>query len=121
LKNVSAPVQGEGEAVALVQEEDEVKPFQRLQVRPLTAAERHAELERETASHKAQLEKDLQEAAHRRRLDTIGFSVLVTVLLVGFVCGILPASWLGDQKWAQSIASAVLGLLIGRYTMQKKS
>lgn len=111
--------QGEGEAVALVQEE--VPPFQRLQVRPLTHAERQAELERETATHKAQLEKDLREAAHRRRLDMIGFSVLVTVLLVGFVCGILPSAWIGDQKWAQSIASAVLGLLIGRYTMQKKS
>jgi hypothetical protein len=116
---VSAQTQGEGEAVALVQEE--AQPFQRLQIRPLTAAERHAELERETASHKAQLEKDLRETAHRRRLDMIGFSVLVTVLLIGFVCGILPSTWIGDQKWAQSISSAVLGLLIGRYTMQKKS
>jgi len=116
---VSAQSQGEGEAVALVQEE--VQPFQRLQVRPLTHAERQAELDRETASHKAQLEKDLREAAHRRRLDVIGFSVLVMVLLIGFVCGILPNTWVGDQKWAQSIASAVLGLLIGRYTMQRKS
>ena len=79
-----------------------------------------AELERENASHKAQLQKDLREAAHRRRLDLIGFSVLVLILLIGFVCGILPSAWIGDQKWAQSIASAVLGLLIGRYTMQKK-
>jgi hypothetical protein len=116
---VSAQAQGEGEAVALVQEE--VPAFQRLHVRPLTQVERQAEMERETASHKAQLEKDLREADHRRRLDMIGFSVLVMVLLIGFVCGILPSTWIGDQKWAQSIASAVLGLLIGRYTMQKKS
>ena len=116
---MSAQAQGEGEAVALVQEE--VQPFQRLQVRPLTHAERQAELERENLTHKAQLEKDLREAAHRRRLDMIGFSVLVFVLVIGFVSGIVPSSWIGDQKWAQSIASAVLGLLIGRYTMQKKS
>ena len=77
-------------------------------------------MERETATHKAQLEKDLREADHRRRLDMIGFSVLVSILLIGFVVGILPSTFVGDQKWAQSIASAVLGLLIGRYTMQKK-
>ena len=116
---MSAPAQGEGEAVALVQQE-EVQPFQRLQVRALTQLERQAELERETAHHKAQLEKDLASAAHRRRLDLLGFSVLVIILLVGFVCGILPSAWIGDQKWSQSIASAVLGLLIGRYTMPKR-
>jgi hypothetical protein len=116
---VSTSPQGEGEAVALVKEE--VQPFQRLQVRPVTQLERQAELERETASHKAQLEKDLLQAAHRRRLDTIGYSALVVILLVGFACGILPSAWIGDQKWAQSIASAVLGLLIGRYTMPKRS
>jgi hypothetical protein len=116
---VGSSPQVEGEAVALVQEE--VHPFQRLQVHPLTAAERQAELDRETATHKANLQKDLREAAHRRRLDLIGFSVLVVILLIGFVCGILPNSLVGDQKWAQSIASAVLGLLIGRYTMTRKA
>lgn len=100
--------------------QEEAQPYGHLQVKSVTSAERQAELERETASHKAQLEKDLKEADHRRRLDMIGFSVLVMVLLIGFVCGILPSSFVGDQKWAQSIASAVLGLLIGRYTMQKK-
>ena len=115
---MSHPPQAEGEAIALVREE--VQPFQRLQVQPLTASERQAELDRENATHRAQLEKDIKEADHRRRLDVIGFSVLVSVLLIGFVCGILPSTLVGDQKWAQSIASAVLGLMIGRYTMQKK-
>ncbi|HEY8211318.1 MAG TPA: hypothetical protein VIG99_27730 [Myxococcaceae bacterium] len=87
----------------------------------MTQLERQAELERETLSHKAQLEKDLLQAAHRRRLDFLGYSVLVVILVGGFICGILPSTWVGDQKWAQSIASAVLGLLIGRYTLPKKS
>ena len=111
--------QADGEAVALVREE--VEPYERLQVHPVTAAERQAELDREAASHKAQLEKGLREADHRRRLDVIGFSVLVVVLLVGFVAGLLPDAFVGDQKWAQSIASAVLGVLIGRYTVTKKT
>jgi hypothetical protein len=116
---VSRPPQTEAEAIALVQEE--AQPFQRLQVRPITAMERQAELDRETASHRAQLEKDMKAADHRRRLDVIGFSVLVVVLLIGLVCGVLPGNLVGDQKWAQSIASAVLGVLIGRYTIQKKA
>lgn len=116
---MSHTLQGEGEAIALVQEE--AQPFQRLQVRPVTAMERQAELDRENASHRAQLEKDMKAADHRRRLDVIGFSVLTVVLLVGLVCGVLPGNLVGDQKWAQSIASAVLGVLIGRYTVQKKS
>jgi len=116
---VSRSPQIEGDAIALVQEE--AQPFQRLQVRPVTAMERQAELERENATHRAQLEKDMRAADHRRRLDVIGFSVLVVVLLIGLVAGVLPPSLVGDQKWAQSIASAVLGVLIGRYTVQKKS
>ncbi|HVE82529.1 MAG TPA: hypothetical protein VND93_06765 [Myxococcales bacterium] len=107
------------EAVRLVQED--AQPYERLQIRALSPAERQAELERETATHKANLEKDARESEHRRRLDTIGFTVLVIVLLLGFVSGILPSSYVGDQKWAQSIASAVLGVLIGRYSVQKKS
>jgi hypothetical protein len=116
---VSRSPHTEGDAVALVQEE--AQSFQRLQVRPVTALERQAELERENATHRVQLEKDMRAADHRRRLDVIGFSVLVVVLLIGLVAGVLPSTLVGDQKWAQSIASAVLGVLIGRYTVQKKS
>ena len=97
------------------------QPYGHFQARALTPVERQAELERELATHRAQLEANAKEADHRRRLDVIGFSVLVTVFLVGFVCGILPSGYVGDPKWAQSIASAVLGLLIGRYTMQKRA
>lgn len=111
--------------------QEAVPAFGQLQIRPLVAAERQAALEREVSTHNAklereqkennaQLERDKMEGEHRRRIDMIGFSVLVAVLLVGFVCGLLPSEMVGDQKWAQSIASAVLGLMIGRYTISRK-
>src|SRR5262245_6808124 len=97
-----------------------MEPYGQFAARPLVSTERLAELERETATHRAQLEKEIRESDHRRRMDTIGFSVLVTILLIGFVGGLLPSDYVGDQKWAQSIASAVLGVLIGRYTVAKR-